>query len=183
MPLGKRDVAYLEVLLAGIGAEFKGAEFGAEIAGSALQRHIGYGDVSRQVVARAELFGHHGADARMLNGGRGQIAREHLISSLRVIGNVAGDGANYGDFVGDLCGVGQILAEHDAGDFGLDHAQRPAVLDGSFGFGVPGFLSRQAAGQNDLNDTLGFAFGTGHAAIRQANIAVGRFGARNIRAA
>ena len=164
---GQRDVAHLEILLSGIGAQFKGAEFRAEIAGSALQRHVGHGHISRQILARSELFRHHRADAGMLNGRRGQIAGEHLIGGLRVIGNVAGDGADDGDFVRDLRRMREILAEDDAGDFGFDHAERPAILDGSFRFRVPRFLSGQAAGQNDLNDTFRFAFGTGHAAVRR----------------
>ena len=53
----------------------------------------------------------------------------------------------------------------------------PRYSMGASGFGSHDSCARQAAGQNDLNDTLRFALGPVHAAIGQAHIASGRLGA------
>jgi hypothetical protein len=96
----------------------------------------------------------HGAHGGVKNRGSGEIAGEHLVSGLGVIGNAAGDRADDGDLVRDLGGAGEVLTEDDAGDFCLDDAERATIFDGSFGLGIPGFLMGETAGEDDLDDAL-----------------------------
>ncbi len=100
----------------------------------------------------------HRADAGVLDGGRGQVAGEHLVGGLRVVRNAARDGADYRNLIGDLRRAREILAEYDARELGFDDAERAAIFDRRLGLRIPRFLVRNAARKHDLDHALGAAF-------------------------
>ena len=157
--VGDAEVAHLEFALrTRVGVELKRAILAAEEPRAAFKaahgrdRHIG-----RHAFAHSHEMRHHAAHLRVVDDRRRRVAGVEVIRCLLVIGDLAGDGADDGEFVGDLGEAGEIFAEDLAG-VGFGHTKSAAIFGGGFGFGVPGFLLGHAAGEVEMDDAFGFAF-------------------------
>ena len=99
---------------------------------------------------------HDAAHLRVVDDGGGRVAGVEVVGSLLVVGDLADDGADDGELVGDFGEAGEVFAEDLAG-FGFHDAEAAAVFGGGLGLGVPGFLLGHAAGKVEVDDAFGFA--------------------------
>jgi hypothetical protein len=153
---GEGEIADAEVGIAGIAAEAEWAEGVAEVTAAGVWIRLGGdADVGREVIQAAKLMGDDAAHAGVLDGGTGLVTGKHLAGAALVGGLAVGDGADDGEFVGDLGGVREEFGEFDAVEFGRDGLEWAADLDRSERFWIEGFVRGDAAGKINMDDGLG----------------------------
>ena len=76
-------------------------------------------------------------------------AGHHVVIAAAVIGVFVADGADGGEFVGDLGEFGDHFTEVKAGDGGFDGFQIAANIGGGVGFGIETFVVTWAAIEPD----------------------------------
>ena len=104
-------------------------------------------------------MGDNAANARILNGGAGAPAGEHVVRAPTVIGFAVGHGANNTYLVRNLRRVLQVLGKKNPVELGFYRAQGSAVFNGNQQFGIERFLGRDPARQENIDDR--FSFGGG----------------------
>ena len=172
---GKGEIADAEFYVGGIAAKAEGAEGVAEVAAAGVG--IGLGgdaDVGREVVGAAKLVGDDAAHGGVLDGGAGLVAGEHLAGAALVGGLAVGDGADDGEFIGDLSGLGEEFVKKDAVELGGDGVEGAADFDGSEGLGVEGFAGGDAAGKEDVDDGFGFGLLGGFGGLETEEVGKGK---------
>ena len=154
---GKVEVADLVVFVGRIGTDGERSVGGGEVARvGEFVGHLRNANVGREVFARAEFVGDHGAHRRILQGGRRAVAGEHVVGSAFVGSLAVGHGPDDGELVCDFGQLRDFFAKTDAGEGGLDRAIGATILGRSEGFGVEGLLMRHSAWQEDIDDGGGY---------------------------
>ena len=130
-----------------------------EVGGHAGDAHIG-----RQVIAWPELVANNAAHAWENKCRIGAIASEHVVGATLMGGLTMGHGPTDSDFVGDLCGLLEMLAQLDAFNLAVDPTHFTPVINGSQRLGIEAVLVGHSTWQEDMNERFGFTFFAGAAA-------------------
>lgn len=157
--IGHVEIANLEVLAVGIGSNGKWPEGRGEVARvGKLVGNVRNTNVRRKAVAGSEFVGNHGAHGWENNGRGRAIASEHVVGASLVSRFSVSHGADDGHLVGDLGGVGHLLAELDAFDRGVDGIVGATVFGRRVRLRIPGLVLCHATGEENLNDRLCHSF-------------------------